>query len=543
VGNGGGLASSGAITVTGGTLNAGTGQIWIGQGSNGVGSLTISGGTFIADNWLAIGRASGTGTLNLSGGVLLDQGGGGNLDIGTSGGIAGVAGTGTFNQTGGVITNTASQTWLGEGTSGEAAAGTWNMSGGTAQLGEVHVGVGGTGSSTVNISGAAAVTCAGYVDISLASSANGTVNIGSASQPGGSLTANGDLTVGDIGTGVINMVTNGGGLLTVHGTIYLSRNSATAFGSINLNSGSTIVASYLNNGWGFGHGLTNNPQAFNFNGGTLQAYTGSAYFIQPYVNAVVQSGGAIINDGGFNITVLAALVDGGGGGGLTKLGNGTLIFDGANTYTGTTLVSAGTLALGATGSIAGPVTIASGATLAGDTGSIQNSYINNTLTLAAGSTTTMKITPASNDQFEGLTGVNYGGALVLTNISGSPLVLNSVFQLFHSAGPGSGNFSSITILPYGAGTFNPANGLLTITSVAQSAPVVNPPGYSGGDLILTGNGGTAGSGYTVLSSTNVAAPLAQWVTNTTGTFNGSGGFSNAIPVTNTPTMFFQVRVP
>ena len=357
------------------------------------------------------------------------------------------------------------------------------------------------------------------------------MNIGSASQPGGSLTANGDLTVGDIGTGVINMVTNGGGLLTVHGTIYLSRNSATAFGSINLNSGSTIVASYLNNGWGFGHGLTNNPQAFNFNGGTLQAYTGSAYFIQPYVNAVVQSGGAIINDGGFNITVLAALVDGGGGGGLTKLGNGTLIFDGANTYTGTTLVSAGTLALGATGSIAGPVTIASGATLAGDTGSIQNSYINNTLTLAAGSTTTMKITPASNDQFEGLTGVNYGGALVLTNISGSPLVLNSVFQLFHSAGPGSGNFSSITILPYGAGTFNPANGLLTITSVAQSAPVVNPPGYSGGDLILTGNGGTAGSGYTVLSSTNVAAPLAQWVTNTTGTFNGSGGFSNAIPVT------------
>ena len=89
----------------------------------------------------------------------------------------------------------------------------------------------------------------------------------------------------------------------------------------------------------------------------------------------------------------------------------------------------------------------------------------------------MKITPASNDQFEGLTGVNYGGALVLTNISGSPLVLNSVFQLFDSAAPGSGNFSSITILPYGAGTFNPANGLLTITSVAQSAPVVNPPGY------------------------------------------------------------------
>ena len=130
----------------GGTLNAGTGQIWIGQGANGVGTLSLTGGTFNADNWLAVGRAGATGTLNISGNaVLLDGGGGGNLDIGTSGGIGGVAGTGTLNQSGGAITNTASQTWLGEGSSGQPTSGTWNMSGGTAVLGELHIGVGGTG--------------------------------------------------------------------------------------------------------------------------------------------------------------------------------------------------------------------------------------------------------------------------------------------------------------------------------------------------------------------------------------------------------------
>jgi autotransporter-associated beta strand protein len=418
------------------------------------------------------------------------------------------------------------------------------MSGGTAVTGEVHVGVGGTGTSTLNVSGSASITESYLLLANYDGATTGNVNVGSVSQPGGTITVNADMDVGGQGNGTLNFVTNGGGKVTVTGTLYLSRFSATADGTVNLNAGGTLIAGYINNGWGFQNNLptpTSNPNAFNFNGGTLQAYTGSAYFIQPYVNAVVQSGGAIINDGGFSITVLAPLVSGGGAGGLTKQGNGTLILNGVNTYTGTTLVSAGTLAVGASGSIAGPVTVASGATLAADTGSIQTTYINNTLTLAAGSTTSMQITPSSNDQIAGLTGVNYGGALVVTNSSGSLLVPNSVFQLFHSSAPGGGNFSSITILPYGAGTFNPATGLLTITSVGF--PAINPPGISGGKLILTGTGGTAGSGYTVLSSTNVATPLADWVTNTTGTFNGTGGFSNAIPVTNKPALFFEIRVP
>ena len=541
IGNGIALSSTGAVNQAGGTFNS-SGQIWIGQNTSGVGAFNLSGGTFNVDNWLAVGRQGGVGTFNLSGGVLYDAGGGGNLDIGTSAAIAGYNGSGTLNQTGGVITNTASSTWLGEGVGTTTPSGVWNMSGGTAQLGTLYVGYSGAGSGTLNISGTGAITCAGYVDIADQSTNNtGTVNIGSVSQPGGSLTAQGDLTVGDNGTGVINLVTNGGGVLTVEGTLYLSRSSSNAFGSVNLNSGGTIIADYVNNGYGFGHSLTNNPQAFNFNGGTLQPGVGSSFFIQPYVNAVVQAGGAVINDGGFGITILANLVDGGGGGGLTKLGNGTLYLNGGNnTYTGLTSVTAGTF--GWLGTIAGPVTVASGATLDGEAGSIGTNYINNTLTLSAGSTTSMSLTPSSNEQIAGLTGVTYDGALVVTNTSASPLTFGSQFTLFNCTGPVSGNFSSVTILPLGAanGSFNPATGVLTIIPAPQ--PTINPPTVSGSNLILTGTGGTPSGSYNLLTTTNLTIPLADWTTNATGTFDGSGAFSNAIPIDPTqPVEFFLLQ--
>ena len=546
VGDGGSTNSAGSVIESGGFFNEGNGQIWIGQGNGGVGTFTISNGTYEVNNWLAVGRASGTGTLNLSGtGVIYDLGGnGGNFDIGTSAGIGGMTGTGTLNQTGGAITNTGSQTWLGEGTSGEPAMGTWNMSGGTAVLGEVHLGVGGTGTSTINISGSASITESYLLLANYDGNTTGNVNVGATNNPGGTITVNADMNVGGQGTGTLNFVTNGGGKLTVTGTLYLSRFSQTADGTVNLNTGGTLVAAYINNGWGFQNNYptpTSNPNAFNFNGGVLQAYTGSQYFIQPYVNAVVQAGGAIINDGGYSITVLTGLVDGGGGGGLTKQGNGTLYLNGVNTYTGATLVSSGALGLGPTASIAGPVTVASGALLLGDPGAIQTTYINNTLTLQAGSTTGMQLTPSSNDQFAGLTGVSYGGALVLTNSSGSPLPVGNIYKLFNISPAGTGNFSSVTILPSGAGTFNPAEGTLTIISTAP--PVLNAPYIAAGNLILTGTGGTSGAQYTILSSTNVATPLASWITNTTGTFASDGSFSNGIPVTNLPAIFFELQVP
>jgi hypothetical protein len=79
---------------------------------------------------------------------------------------------------------------------------------------------------------------------------------------------------------------------------------------------------------------------------------------------------------------------------------------------------------------------------------------------------------------------------------------------------------------------------------AAGAPAVNPPLVSGGNLILTGSGGTPGGKYTWLTTTNLAVPVTSWATNSTGTFNGSGAFSNAIPIiTSQPASFFLLKTP
>jgi hypothetical protein len=130
----------------------------------------------------------------------------------------------------------------------------------------------------------------------------------------------------------------------------------------------------------------------------------------------------------------------------------------------------------------------------------------------------------------------------VTNVGTNALVAGTVFKLFNSAVPGTGNFSSVTILPAGYGSFNPTTGELTITS--SGIFVGNPPVASGGNLILTGSGGAPGGPYTVLTTTNVATPLANWSTNSTGTLSASGSYSNAVPINvSEPTRFFRVRQP
>jgi len=51
---------------------------------------------------------------------------------------------------------------------------------------------------------------------------------------------------------------------------------------------------------------------------------------------------------------------------------------------------------------------------------------------------------------------------------------------------------------------------------------------SGHDLVLNAQGGTPGAPVTVLSTTNLTLPLAQWITVTTGNFDGNGNFSYTV---------------
>jgi autotransporter-associated beta strand protein len=156
---------------------------------------------------------------------------------------------------------------------------------------------------------------------------------------------------------------------------------------------------------------------------------------------------------------------------VVKVGSGSLLLNGNNTYTGLTTVSAGTL--GGTGVISGPVTISASGTLAPGA-SIGTLTVNNALT----NTGTVFVEVGKNgatltsDKIVGLTSVAYGGTLVVSNIGPNALVGGESFQLFNIGG--SGNFTSITPVLTGglSWSFNPATGILSVTG-GTTQPTLN----------------------------------------------------------------------
>jgi hypothetical protein len=79
---------------------------------------------------------------------------------------------------------------------------------------------------------------------------------------------------------------------------------------------------------------------------------------------------------------------------------------------------------------------------------------------------------------------------------------------------------------------------------AVSPPTVNSSIGANGKLILTGSGGSPGGSYSWLTTTNMATPLANWITNTVGVFDSNGAFSNAIPINPSETSrFFRLKLP
>lgn len=86
--------------------------------------------------------------------------------------------------------------------------------------------------------------------------------------------------------------------------------------------------------------------------------------------------------------------------------------------------------------------------------------------------------------------------------------------------------------------------ILATAPATPTLPMVAAPGVIGGNLVLTGTGGTPGRGYTLLQTTNLAPPVV-WTTNVTGTLDGTGSFSNSIPILagHAVNIFFRLRMP
>ena len=366
-----------------------------------------------------------------------------------------------------------------------------------------------------------------------AANANGTfiVNHGTVQKTGANVIVIGSL--GGIGTFIVN-----GGQVLDNNEFWLGEN-ATAVAQLYLNGGLLQVADIRPNG------ATPTTSIAYFNGGTLQPSGNSANFLQS--QSEVMSNGLVLDDAGFtiNISSVALLAGDAFGGGLVKKGSGTVYLDTGNQYTGTTVVTNGTLA--GIGSVSGPVVVGAAGNIGGGNASGLGTFsiIGQPLTLHGTATMRINYNTAvpTSDLISGMSTVNYGGTLVVSNTTSdaTPLTTSSAFTLFSV--PGSGAFSSIVGSP-GAGlayAFNPANGMLTVVS---NSVATNPTNISyslnGNSLTLTWPGDHLG--WILQGQTN---GLNIGVSNNWQDVPGSGSSTQAVINVSgsNPTVFFRLRSP
>ncbi len=470
--------------------------------------------------------------------------------------------TATFNMVNGTLTTLARfNTGIASGSTGMI-----NQTGGTLNIGSQFQGANGTG-------GASFVTNSG-----------GTMNIGSAADP----------------TSTFYVASRGPGVLTVSGsgavncgTLDVSRSINSSIpGTVNLNGGILTVARVGTATANSTSSSTGSTAVFNFDGGTLKASTNSTTFYQGStvapiipITTIVKSGGAILDDGGFAISVLEPLqhdstLGATPDGGLTKLGAAILTLAKACTYTGPTTVGNGTLTVSGSLAAASTVTVAAGATL-NVTGAIGGSVTNNgtetgvgtiggnvaitstgtnfgtgaisgsvtnsgtlspggsgtvaslsvlgSVTDLAGSTTAMSINRGaapSNSVLLTVGTLTFAGALSVPN-SGSALQAGDSFKLF-SAAAYAGSFTSIVPAIPGPNLIWNTNNLAVNGTLSVMAPIpvsIGAIAVSGTALTISGTGGSPTATYRVLSATDATLPFASWTTAGSGSFDGGGNFT------------------
>jgi hypothetical protein len=85
---------------------------------------------------------------------------------------------------------------------------------------------------------------------------------------------------------------------------------------------------------------------------------------------------------------------------------------------------------------------------------------------------------------------------------------------------------------------------VTPLAVVTSPPIFTGIQISGGNLIVTGTNGTAGTYYSVLTTTNLALPLTNWIVMATNQFGSGGAVNFTNPLNpNAPATFFRLRAP
>jgi hypothetical protein len=121
---------------------------------------------------------------------------------------------------------------------------------------------------------------------------------------------------------------------------------------------------------------------------------------------------------------------------------------------------------------------------------------------------------------------------------GPAFVVGDTFQIFSE--PLAGNAMAVS-----GGKVIWNNNLAVDGSISVARlpiPVITTFSLSAGELVFAGTNGYPLDGFKVLTSTNVAAPLTNWTTFSTGSYNASGNFAITNAVTNTtPAQFFIIK--
>ena len=429
-------------------------------------------------------------------------------------------------------------------------------------------------------------------------SATGTATAFGRDTSGGSRSAN--VTIKNNAVVTLGVCSQGGGkpgkwvMLTIQDNALLSTGtnnfdlnnvSAAGIATTNqLNGGTFLVGGFIKS--------TANLNVIYYNGGVLKAGMNNTAFL-PVLSSqsnYVQAGGAIIDDGGFAITIVGPLIhDPALGstpdGGLTKLGAGTLTLGTAvavvqQTYTGPTIINAGRLSLSSSitnsvsvyvgfgalfdvglgsfslgsgrtlwgnGSVNGSFTLGSGAILAPGSNSVGTLTFSNSLTLAAGCTNIFEIShaPLTNDSAVVFGALTCGGTLIVTNIGTTALAAGDSFTLLN-AGSYNGAFTNVILPPLNSGLAWNINALNTggvIFVVSTAPPVLGALTVTGSNVTLNGSGGMPASNFYVLSSTNLTLPPSNWIRLLTNQFDGNGSFilTNTLD-TNAAQNFYRLQL-